>query len=236
MKNYYKQKKITMKKIIEQIKKYSDKKHIEFSKKLIKTKNKFYGVKTPVLRKIAKDFLLDAKEENIIITAENLYSSDYQELRMTAIFIMEYCKIDNDKKWEICDKWINKIDSWDICDTISTAVFGKIVLRDKSKVNDLYKWIKSENFWRRRVGVVSTIWLAKKDDYNITFDICEKLILDNEMYIQKAVGWLLREAGKRNQNKLKNILFKWKDKIPRITLSYAIEKHRKWKELFIKKY
>ncbi len=116
-------------------------------------------------------------------------------------------------------KWI---DSWGLVDRSAPYVVGGY-LHDKDK-KPLYNLAKSKNPMERRTAIVSTYYFIRKNDIEDTFKIAEILINDKDEYVQKAVGSWIREAGKRNEEKLRTFLDKHATHMPRITLRYAIEK------------
>ncbi|CAM3330990.1 DNA alkylation repair protein [Aequorivita lipolytica] len=119
-------------------------------------------------------------------------------------------------------KWIN---SWGLVDRAAPYVVGGY-LYDKDK-NPLYDLAKSKNPMERRTAIVSTYYFIRKNEIEDTFKIAEILVHDTDEYVQKAVGSWIREAGKRNEEKLKKFLDKHATEMPRITLRYAIEKFNK---------
>ena len=119
-------------------------------------------------------------------------------------------------------KWI---DNWGLVDRSAPYVVGGY-LYDKDK-KPLYDLAKSQNPMERRTAIVSTYYFIRKNEIEDTFKIAEILVNDNDEYVQKAVGSWIREAGKRNEEKLKKFLDKYATEMPRITLRYAIEKFDK---------
>lgn len=116
-------------------------------------------------------------------------------------------------------KWI---DDWGMVDRAAPYVVGGY-LYDKDR-KPLYELAKSKNPMERRTAIVSTYYFIRKNEIEDTFNIAEILVRDPNEYVQKAVGSWIREAGKRNENRLKEFLDKYADSMPRITLRYAIEK------------
>jgi 3-methyladenine DNA glycosylase AlkD len=119
----------------------------------------------------------------------------------------------------------NWIDNWGLVDRSAPYVVGGY-LHDKDK-KPLYELAKSENPMERRTAIVSTYYFIRKNEIEDTFKIAEILVNDKDEYVQKAVGSWIREAGKRNEEKLKKFLDKHASEMPRITLRYAIEKFDK---------
>jgi len=116
-------------------------------------------------------------------------------------------------------KWI---DEWGLVDRAAPYVVGGY-LHDKDK-KALYDLARSKDSNERRTAIVSTYYFIRKNEIEDTFNIAEILVNDSEEYVQKAVGSWVREAGKRNEEKLKKFLDQYATKMPRITLRYAIEK------------
>jgi 3-methyladenine DNA glycosylase AlkD len=119
-------------------------------------------------------------------------------------------------------KWI---DNWGLIDRAAPYVVGGY-LHDKNK-KALYDLAISKHPMERRTAIVSTYYFIRKNEIKDTFKIAEILVNDTDEYVQKAVGSWIREAGKRNEEKLKNFLNKHAAEMPRITLRYAIEKFDK---------
>ncbi len=116
-------------------------------------------------------------------------------------------------------KWI---DDWGMVDRAAPYVVGGY-LYDKDR-GPLYKLAKSEAPMERRTAIVSTYYFIRKNDIDDTFRIAEILVSDKDEYVQKAVGSWIREAGKRDEARLKAFLDKHAGAMPRVTLRYAIEK------------
>jgi 3-methyladenine DNA glycosylase AlkD len=116
-------------------------------------------------------------------------------------------------------KWI---DDWGLVDRAAPYVVGGY-LYDKDR-KPLYDLAKSKNPMERRTAIVSTYFFIRKNEIEDTFNIAEILINDSDDYVQKAVGSWIREAGKRDENRLKGFLDTYADSMPRVTLRYAIEK------------
>ncbi len=119
-------------------------------------------------------------------------------------------------------KWI---DNWGLVDRSAPYVVGGY-LHDKDK-KALYDLAKSKNPMERRTAIVSTYYFIKKNEIEDTFKIAEILVNDKDEYVQKAVGSWIREAGKKDEEKLKKFLGKHATEKPRISLRYAIEKFDK---------
>ena len=139
-------------------------------------------------------------------------------------------------KKELYELYLNRhdrINNWDMVDRSAPYVVGGYLM-DKPRAV-LYKLAKSKNTWERRTAIVSTYFFIRQNETDDTFKIAELLVNDKHELINKAVGSWVREAGKRDKEKLLAFLNRHAATMPRITLRYAIEKlDKKQKELYMK--
>jgi len=161
-----------------------------------------------------------------------LLKNEIENHRLGAISILDWKarnkKTTKEEKKEIYRAYIDNhkwIDNWGLVDRAAPYVVGGY-LHDKDK-KPLYDLAKSTNPMERRTAIVSTYYFIRKNQIDDTFDIAEILINDQDDYVQKAVGSWIREAGKRNEEKLKKFLNKHATEMPKIMLRYAIEKFDK---------
>ncbi len=183
----------------------------------------FIGVTVPEQRKIAKQFAGLSLTE-----VQKLLKSKIHEHRLTALFIL-VAKFNLGGK-EVCKQIFNlyikntkHINNWDLVDSSAPYIVGGY-LSDKPRVI-LYKLVKSKNLWERRISILATLYfIVKQNDFKDAFKIAEILFSDKHDLIHKAVGWMLREVGKKDEKVLTQFLDKHKKKMPRTTLRYAIER------------
>jgi len=182
----------------------------------------FLGIKVPEQRKVAKKYSgLTLKE------LQGLLSSRYHEHRLTSLLILviKYTKSDESEKKEIADfyfKNTNHINNWDLVDVSADKIIGDYLLeRDRSV---LYRLAKSENLWERRIAIMATFRFIKNNQFKDTTKISGLLLRDEHDLIHKAVGWMLRETGKRDMAAEEAFLKKHYKNMPRTMLRYAIEK------------
>ena len=163
----------------------------------------------------------------------------YYEARMGAVSIMDFQardkKTTSEEKKKLFDLYISKhncINNWDLVDRGAPYVVGGYLSDKPRKI--LYKLAKSKNVWERRTAIVATYYFIRQNDVEDTFKIAEILVHDKHDLINKAVGSWVREAGKRDKQKLLGFLDKFAPVMPRITLSYSIEKlDRKLKDSYM---
>ncbi len=184
----------------------------------------FLGVTVPEQRRIAKrypDMTLDEIEE--------LLSSKVHEHRLTSLFILinKYRKSDDKKKGIIFDFYrrnVKNINNWDLVDLSAPNIVGNYLLNRPELVNILYRFAKSKNLWERRISILSTFAFIRVDQFEDALKISELLLNDGNDLIHKAVGWMLREIGKRDMNTEEKFLGRHHNVMPRTMLRYAIEK------------
>ncbi len=186
--------------------------------------DKFLGVIVPTQRAIAikyKDLpLLDVK---------TLIQSTWHEERLTGLFILihHFLKADESGKREIYDFYIHHtayINNWDLVDSSAGYIVGGYLANKPEKMTVLRKLAYSGLLWDRRIAMIATLAYIVKGQPDEALEIAEILLHDKHDLIQKAVGWMLREVGKRCEKQLLiDFLAKHYKTMPRTTLRYAIE-------------
>ena len=182
----------------------------------------FLGIRVPELRKLAKKYQDITTKE-----VEQLLKSAIHEERLLALLILvrTYSRGDESAKKKIYELYLKNtkaVNSWDLVDGSAEHIVGAFLM-DKSK-RPLYRLAKSKNLWERRISIMSTFHFIKRDEFSETLKISGMLISDEEDLIHKAVGWMLREVGKRHlQTEEKFLKDHYKD-MPRTMLRYAIER------------
>jgi 3-methyladenine DNA glycosylase AlkD len=182
----------------------------------------FLGINVPSLRTLSKEFTPIPVAEAVA-----LLQSKWHEARLLALMILvrKYERGDNAMRDEIYRSYIantHRINNWDLVDASASNIVGAHLLeRDRAPLYDL---AKSESLWERRIAIVATQHFIRHDDFDDTFRIAEILLDDRHDLIHKASGWMLREAGKRNQPLLERFLRKHAKRMPRTMLRYAIER------------
>ncbi len=183
----------------------------------------FIGVRMGQLFALAKEFIEMPLEQ-----IEKLLESPIHEVRAGAVSIMDFQargkKTPDRRRKELYDLYIrrhDRINNWDLVDRSAPYVVGGYLF-DKPR-DILYKLARSKNIWERRTAIVSTYYFIREGDVADTFKIAEMLLNDNHDLIHKATGGWLREAGKKDPQKLLSFLDKHAGSMPRVALRYAIE-------------
>jgi 3-methyladenine DNA glycosylase AlkD len=184
--------------------------------------DQFIGVSVPQLRRIAKQF-----QNSVLSDIQELLRSTINEERLLALFILIYqyekAYIENKKRLYqfYCDN-IMHVNNWNLVDSSAYQIVGNY-LYDKDR-EFLFELAKSDNLWKRRIAIVSTLFFIRKNDFSSTLQIAQILILDSHDLIHKAVGWMLREVGKRNKGILLAFLKEHKRVMAKVMFRYAIER------------
>tara|TARA_Y100000590_G_scaffold432376_1_gene548329 strand:+ start:486 stop:1184 length:699 start_codon:yes stop_codon:yes gene_type:complete len=183
----------------------------------------FLGVRTPQIRLIAKKHIGISTTE-----MKTLIKSKYHEERLLGLIILvnKYSKAKDEKSknqlYKIYVSSFKYVNNWDLVDVTCPHIIGKHLMDNDRSI--LYSWAKSDDLWTKRIAIVSTHWFIRKNDLQDTFKIAEMLLNDEHDLIHKAVGWMLREAGKRDLEKEEIFLKKHYKNMPRTMLRYSIEK------------
>ena len=212
-----------------EMRKLANKKIAEHSQRFFKTGKGqygegdiFLGIRVPVLRKIAKKFRRISLAE-----VSKLLESKFHEERLLSILMLVnlFKSGDEDDQELIYELYLDKtkfINNWDIVDISAGNIVGEFLF-EKNKA-PLYRLVFSENLWERRIAIVSTFYFIRNDEFDDTLKIAEILFTDKEDLIHKAVGWMLREVGKRVIEIEEEFLEEHYLKMPRTMLRYAIER------------
>jgi 3-methyladenine DNA glycosylase AlkD len=182
----------------------------------------FLGIMVPNTRKVAK-----RNSDISLAEIKKLLYSKIHEERLCALLILvdKFEKAEEPKKKVIFNFYIKnakQVNNWDLVDLSAPRIVGRYLLNKPKKI--LYNFTKSKNLWEKRISIISTLAFIKMGELKDTFEIAKILINDEHDLIHKAVGWMLREAGKVKVGELEKFLNKYNQKIPRTMLRYAIEK------------
>ena len=191
--------------------------------------DKFLGIKVPVTRKVVKECWKEASFEDL----ETCIRSEYHEMRLAALLtlvqIFKHAKKDNALQQQCVDFYLahtQYINNWDLVDLSCYELLGTWLLdKDRTLLYDLAR--NGKTIWEQRIGMVSTMQFIRHGELDDTYAIADIFLAKPQPLhdlLQKAVGWLLREAGKRDEQRLKDWLLSRYQSMPRTMLRYAIEK------------
>ena len=175
--------------------------------------DKFLGIKVPVTRAVVKECWKEVSFENLEIFSRAGKKKQEDLQKRCVDFYLAHT---------------DRINNWDLVDLSCYSLLGEWLLdKDRTLLYELAR--NGKNIWERRIGIVSTMAFVRKNQLSDTYSIadifledCDRVLLHD--LLQKAVGWLLREAGKKDEASLRMFLDKRASKMPRTMLRYAIEK------------
>ncbi|NOY07003.1 MAG: DNA alkylation repair protein, partial [Chlorobi bacterium] len=184
--------------------------------------DRFLGIRVPVLRKLAR-----AYRDLSLAETKKLLASSIHEERFLALLIMvlKYRAGNEDERTTIYRLYLDStryVNNWDLVDTTAEHVVGDY-LRDRDR-SVLRRLALSRSMWERRIAILATFHYIRRNSFDETLAIAEVLLDDPEDLIHKAVGWMLREVGKRDMKTEERFLRKHYKAMPRTMLRYAIEK------------
>ena len=182
----------------------------------------FLGIRVPLLRKLVK------KYRGISITeVRKLLHSKFHEERLLAVLMLVqlFKSADESVQKQVYDLYLENtefINNWDIVDISASNIVGAhLYEKDKAPLYDL---VQSKNLWERRIAIISTFYFIRQNEFDDTLKLAKILLNDKEDLIHKAVGWMLREVGKREIEFEEEFLQEHYKIMPRTMLRYAIEK------------
>lgn len=183
----------------------------------------YLGVSVPDIRKLAKKL-----GEIPLPTLEKLMTSPYHEARFLAVIVLVDCykkAKTSEEEERVILFYLNHLDhvnNWDLVDSSAPYLLGDY-LRERSH-ELLFRLYDSEELWRQRTAIVSTLYWPKKGYFETGLALCAKAATHPHHLIHKAAGWVLRELGKADENILLNFLETHAPGMPRVMLAYAMEK------------
>jgi 3-methyladenine DNA glycosylase AlkD len=183
----------------------------------------FLGLRVPTLRALAKKYRMLPFSD-----ALKLLKSDWHEERLLALILLvnAYDQSDERDRERIHRGYLANapyINNWDLVDSSAPQIVGAHLTA--ANVGLLVKLAKSKDLWERRIAIVSTLHFIKRDEFRPTLRVAKMLLADKQDLIHKAVGWMLREVGKRDRTVLDSFLADTYRTMPRTALRYAIERH-----------
>lgn len=182
----------------------------------------FLGIMVPQQRKIAKKY-----SDIPLKQLRRLLSSRIHEHRLVSLFILvgKYKRADRECRTEIANFYLantRHINNWDLVDLSAPHILGNYLFDNDRSI--LFHLAKSENIWERRIAIMATFAFIRNGGFEDTLRIAEMLLTDDHDLIHKAVGWMLREIGKKDRKREEEFLTKHYRRMPRTMLRYAIEK------------
>jgi 3-methyladenine DNA glycosylase AlkD len=218
----------TLREIRREIRERSDPEKADHVKRYFREPIETYGVSSSDIKEIAKRHYTPLKKElkTVIEVADSLIKSRNLDEASVGIRLMQRMARSLDKEnFELLDGWVDHLPNWANTDGLSIWVISPMVKRDPNLVERLIGWTASSNRWRRRAAAVSLVPTARGGEMlEEAFTIADRMMEDDDDMVQKGVGWLLKEASKKNPEEVRSYLLKWRDKASALVLRYASEK------------
>lgn len=189
----------------------------------------FLGVMVPQIRKVAREF-----QDAHLSEVRNLLASPYHEDRLLALLLLvgRFSRGDEATRTTIYTLYLKNtkyINNWDLVDLTAPNIVGAYLLDTSRK--PLYTLVNSDDLWKRRIAIMATFAFIKQNDFDDALRLSNMLLTDDHDLIHKAVGWMLREIGKRSLRAEERFLKRYYKKMPRTMLRYAIERFPETKRI-----
>ena len=214
-------------KITKQLKALGNKTAAEHAQRFFKTGpgqygegDLFLGIRVPVLHQVAKEHCDIALDD-----ADELLQSPLHEVRLLALFIMVLQYEAGRNRTAVCRAYLantHRINNWDLVDGSAADIVGAHLFERER--TPLIKLAKSKRLWERRIAIIATFYFIRRNQFDDTLAIADFLLNDKEDLVHKAVGWMLREVGKRDLKVEEGFLIPRYKQMPRTMLRYAIER------------
>jgi 3-methyladenine DNA glycosylase AlkD len=225
-----------IKQIEKEFKKYTNLEKAKHSSRFFKTEKGeygegdiFLGITTPEIKGIVKKYYGEIPLKDLLYFVKSKYH-DYRMFGLQCL-VSKYQKAKTEKeRKEIYEMYISNtkyINNWDLVDVTCYKIVGEYLKEKDRKI--LYTFAKSNNLWKQRISIISTLAFIRDNDFKDTLAISEILLNHKHDLIHKAVGWMLREVGNRDQDIEEVFLKKYYMEMPRTMLRYAIEKFEEGK-------
>ena len=189
-----------------------------------------YGVKANLVHKIAKEGFAEIKhlsKEEVFALCEQLWKSDMmEEISVACDWSYFVYKSYTPEDFKLFERWVaGYVSNWAACDSICNHTIGKFVVMYPQFIDELKKWAKSDSRWIKRAAAVTLIIPARKGFFlKDIFDIADIMLTDPDDMVQKGYGWMLKAASEAHQEEVFEFVMERKDRMPRTSLRYAIEK------------
>jgi 3-methyladenine DNA glycosylase AlkD len=212
--------------IIEEIWEYSEEERIPFIERVLQTQlggygygDQIAGTRVLILRRIANKYKDISLEENEILLQDDLHEARF----IASVIMIAKFKKQSEEIFQLYLRNTRFINNWDLVDVSSPHIVGKYCLQN-GNTEPIWNLANSENLWENRMSIVSSWVFVKNGDMSLTIDLAKHLMNHKHHLIHKAIGWILREIGKKNQEILVEFLKSNKQNLPKITYNYAKER------------
>ncbi|MBM3331586.1 DNA alkylation repair protein [candidate division WOR-3 bacterium] len=210
--------------------KAADAKYRESIQRFFKEPIDFYGVRTPEVRRIHREYFDRVKhlpKSEILEICELLHKgTKYEEHGIAFSWAGRLVKKLEPSDFAVLERWLKLyVSNWAACDTFCGGAVGEFLLRFQQFLPCVRAWASSKNRWLRRASAVALILAAKQERYlHEAYATADILLLDEDDMVQKGYGWLLKEIANKRPQEVFDFVLERRDRMPRTALRYAIEK------------
>lgn len=215
--------------IIDQLEKESGPTDPWVAERYIGTKLRSLGIRAPVIHAMAREFSASHKDvemQEVHRITDELWRSEILEARSLAVSILMRFKRKLDRRtFDLVSRWFDDVDNWANCDGLSVFVLSEFMFKDDDVTSRVCEWIGSPNPWRRRGAVTSTIPANRegRSEPKVVLEMVRTLLDDDEYFVKKSLGWVLRELGKSRPETVVAFLRKHRKKLNREQLKKAVK-------------
>lgn len=203
-------------------------------KRYLKSNGEFFGVTTPVLRKltapIAQEFRRSGNLTGALRFSRALWQAGVHESKTSAILIVAECeRMFDDRVWDLGRNWLDQIDNWGHCDGIAPCLLAPFVQssrhKHRSRRREVLRWTKNLNPWVRRGALLTSLRTIRTDkEHEFVLALSGRLIADDDYFVQKGLGWMLRECAHHNPREVISFIQLHRDQMRRSTVTNAVSR------------
>ncbi len=214
--------------IIQEIQRHADPTRAQDIKHYFREPVETWGLKSPQQKEIAKKYYPRVKgdlDAALALTEEllQLRNMDYSSVALR--ILQRFEKKLESEHFPVFDRWVDYLDNWATTDQLCNHIVASTIRKDPGLTERLLEWTGSENRWRRRSAAVSLVPIARRGDMlEESLRIADHLMTDEDDMVQKGVGWLLKEASKKQPEEIRAYLLQWRLRTSSLVLRYASEK------------
>ena len=186
------------------------------------------GLSVPTMRAIVAAFAKDHRDlsaADVNALADALWSGPvFEEKSLATLLLGRYEKILDDDSWRLADRWVDAATGWGLSDGLASGPIAGMLYAKPSRFRDTLRWTRAKNIWRRRASTYALHRFVRAGELDRPFQLLEKLLYDEEFWVQRAVGTWLRECWKQDRRRTEAFLRKHARGLPRIVISVATER------------
>ncbi len=149
----------------------------------------------------------------------------YDERAVAISLLDRYSRLLDDETWHIVDRWVEQASGWGLCDALGSGPISTMLHQDlEAKSNEILRWTRSKNFWRRRIALYALRDFVFANELDFPFVVLKYLIYDREFWVQRAAGTWLRECWKKDTKRTKEFLIENSKGLPKVVITVATER------------